>query len=102
MRRKPDGQMGRNGTGPPAMCDAAIPRLREARTNQIVLTMAVDARGKVQSFTTDAPKGLRLEKNKKAVAEIQAMASTVGSSRNRQCPIEQPTSLQVGTSQVIW
>ena len=62
-----------NKVGPQAMCDAAAPKLREARTNQVVLTMTVDTQGKVQSFRTDAPKGLRLEKIKKAAAEIKTM-----------------------------
>jgi hypothetical protein len=63
----------KNKMGPQAMCDAAAPRLRDTRTNQVVLIMTVDTQGKVQSFTTEAPKGLRLEKMKKAAAEIKAM-----------------------------
>jgi len=35
--------------------------------------MVVDASGKVQSFTTDSPKGLRLEKMKEPAAAIKAI-----------------------------
>jgi hypothetical protein len=58
---------------PQAMCNAAAPALREAGTNEVVLTMTVDAKGRVQSFTTDSPRGLRLEKIKEATAAIKAL-----------------------------
>lgn len=32
------------------MCEAAASKLRDSGTNQVVLTMTVDAQGKVQSF----------------------------------------------------
>ncbi|MGA2357104.1 MAG: energy transducer TonB [Terriglobales bacterium] len=60
-------------TPPQAMCKAAAPKLREAGTNEVVLTVTVDTRGRVQSFTTDSPKGLRLEKIKEASASIKAL-----------------------------
>jgi hypothetical protein len=63
----------KSALGPPAMCEAAASKLRDSGTNQVVLTMTVDAQGKVQSFKTEAPKGLRLEKVKKATTEIKAM-----------------------------
>jgi TonB family protein len=58
---------------PQAMCNAAAPALRDAGTNEVVLTMTVDAKGRVRSFTTDSPKGLRLEKIKEATAAIKAL-----------------------------
>src|SRR5580658_10281369 len=57
---------------PQAMCTAAA-KLREAGTNEVVLTMVIDARGRVESFTTDSPKGLRLEKMKEAATAIKAL-----------------------------
>jgi len=59
--------------GPPAMCDAAAAKLREAGTNQVVLTMTISAQGHVLSFKTESPKGLRLESMKKAADDIKAM-----------------------------
>jgi hypothetical protein len=58
---------------PQPMCNAAAPKLREWGTNEVVLTMTVDIRGKVESFTTDSPKGLRLEKIKEAATAIKAL-----------------------------
>jgi hypothetical protein len=58
---------------PQAVCKAAAPKLRESGTNEVVLIMTVDTRGKVESFTTDSPKGLRLEKIKEAATEIKAL-----------------------------
>ena len=55
------------------MCEAAAQALRGSGTNKVVLTITVDTQGKVQSFRTDAPGGLQLEKMKKAAAEIKAM-----------------------------
>lgn len=62
--------------GTPAMCEAAIPKLRETGTNQVVLVMTISAQGHVVAFKTEAPKGLRLEKMKKAADEIKAMRFT--------------------------
>lgn len=59
--------------GTDAMCAAAAPRLRQLETDEVVLIMIVDERGKVQSFKTESPKGLRLEKMKEAKAEIKAL-----------------------------
>jgi hypothetical protein len=58
---------------PQGMCEAASAKLREAGTDKVVLTMVVDRSGKVQSFTTDSPKGLRLEKMKEPATAINAM-----------------------------
>ena len=55
------------------MCEAAASKLRASGTNHVVLTMTIDTHGSVVSFRTKAPKGLRLEKVKKAAAEIKAM-----------------------------
>jgi hypothetical protein len=62
-----------NKSGSQAMCEAAAQNLHDAQTNIIELAMTLDARGRVQSFTTVSPKGLRLEKMKKAADEIKAM-----------------------------
>jgi hypothetical protein len=56
-----------------AMCDAAAPKLRESGTNKVVLTMTLDDTGRVESFKTESPKGLRLEKMKDVAAAIKAM-----------------------------
>ena len=56
-----------------AMCDAAAPKLRESGTNKVVLTMMLDDTGRVESFKTESPKGLRLEKMKDVAAAIKAM-----------------------------
>ena len=66
-------QDSKKGIAPPAVCDAATPKLRETGTNEIVLTMVVDIRGRVESFKTESPKGLRLEKMKDAAAAVKAM-----------------------------
>jgi len=63
----------RKGTPPRAMCSAAAGKLRESETNEVVLTMTLDSKGKVQSFRTESPKGLRLEENKEAAAAINAL-----------------------------
>ena len=58
---------------PKGVCEAASFKLHEAGTDKVALTMVVDASGKVQSFTTDSPKGLRLEKMKEPAAAIKAI-----------------------------
>jgi hypothetical protein len=55
------------------MCDAAAPKLHKSGTNEVVLIMTVDTRGRVQSFTTESPKGLRLENMKEPAAAIKAL-----------------------------
>lgn len=55
------------------MCDAAAPKLHESGTTVVDLSMTLDTQGKVESFTTDTPKGLRLEKVKEASAAIKAI-----------------------------
>lgn len=55
------------------MCKAAALKLREAGTDQVAMEMTIDAKGRVLSFKTESPKGLRLEKTKKAADEIKAM-----------------------------
>jgi hypothetical protein len=56
-----------------AMCDAAAPKLRETGATKVVLMMAVDDKGRVESFKTESPKGLRLEKMKDVAAAIKAI-----------------------------
>jgi hypothetical protein len=56
-----------------AMCDAAIPKLRETGATKVVLMVTVDERGRVESFKTESPKGLRLEKMKDVAAAIKAI-----------------------------
>ncbi len=56
-----------------AMCDAAASKLMEAGTTKIVLMMTVDGRGRVESFKTEYPRGLRLEKMKDAAAAIKKL-----------------------------
>src|ERR1700688_4969770 len=58
---------------PKAVCDAAIPKLRASRTSKIALIMSIDANGRVESFNTESPKGLRLEKMREAATAIKAM-----------------------------
>jgi TonB family protein len=55
------------------MCDAAAPKLRESGTNIVVLMMTLDSRGRVESFKTESPRGLRLEKIKEVAATIKTM-----------------------------
>jgi hypothetical protein len=55
------------------MCDAAALKLRESGTNKVVLMMTVDSKGRVESFKTESPKGLRLEKMKEVATAIKAM-----------------------------
>ncbi len=55
------------------MCDAAAPKLHESGTTEVVLIMTLDTQGKVESFSTDSPKGLRLEEMKEASAAIKAI-----------------------------
>jgi len=55
------------------MCDAAAPKLRESGTNKVVLIMTVDSKGRVESFKTESPKGLRLEKMKEVATAIKAV-----------------------------
>jgi len=56
-----------------AVCEAAIPKLRESGTSKIALIMTIDANGRVESFNTESPKGLRLEKMREAATAIKAM-----------------------------
>lgn len=58
---------------PRAMCDAAASQLHESGTTEVVLTMILDTRGKVESFKTESPKGLRLENMNEASAAIKAI-----------------------------
>ena len=55
------------------MCDAAAPKLRESGTTKIALIMTIDDKGQVESFKTESPRGLRLEKVKEAASAIKAM-----------------------------
>jgi hypothetical protein len=57
--------------GPKAMCDAAAIKLREAGTDKVVLIMVVGSNGGVESFETEYPKSLKLEKVKEAATAIK-------------------------------
>jgi hypothetical protein len=61
------------------MCDAAAAKLRDAGTSKIVLVMTVDPKGQVESFRTDSPKGLRLEKMKEPSRAIKGIRFTPAS-----------------------
>jgi TonB family protein len=63
----------KKGLAPKAMCDAAVAKLRDSGTSNVVLIMTLDTRGRVESFRTESPKDLRLEKMKEATAAIKAM-----------------------------
>ena len=55
-----------------SLCEAIASKLHESGTNKAVVTMTLDTRGKVESFKTYSPNGLRLEKMKEASAAIKA------------------------------
>ena len=55
------------------MCDAAASKLRETGTDRVVLTMTLDQKGHVESFKTESPRGLRLEKMKEAANAIKSL-----------------------------
>jgi uncharacterized protein YceK len=55
------------------MCDAAAPKLHESGSNRIVLMMTLNNSGRVESFKTEFPKGLRLEKMKEAATAIKTI-----------------------------
>src|SRR5271169_4987454 len=71
-----------------AMCDAAAPKLHEAGTNKIVLMMTVDAKGRVKSFKTESPKGLRLEKMKEAAASVRKIQFAPAKKGGSPFPVE--------------
>ncbi|MGC2198090.1 MAG: hypothetical protein WA628_25695 [Terriglobales bacterium] len=54
-----------------AMCDAAAPKLQEAGTTKFVLMLTLSDKDQIQSFKTESPKGLRLEKMKEVSAQIK-------------------------------
>lgn len=58
---------------PESVCRAAARNLQEARTSKLVLEVTLDATGRVQSFKTESPKGLRLEKMKEAATTIKSL-----------------------------
>jgi TonB family protein len=55
------------------ICDAAAKQLPESAAQGVALRMTVDDRGRVETFTTESPKGLRLEKMKEVAAAVKAM-----------------------------
>jgi TonB family protein len=55
------------------ICNAAAPKLRESGKSKFVLMMTVDNSGRVESFKTESPKGLRLEKVQDAADAIKEM-----------------------------
>ena len=54
-----------------AMCDAAAPKLREVGTNKFTLMLRLDDQGRIESFKTESPKGLRLEKMKEIARAVK-------------------------------
>src|ERR1022692_1859855 len=58
---------------PESICRAAARNLQEAGTSKLLLRMTLDSTGRVQSFKTESPKGLRLEKAKEAATAIKAL-----------------------------
>ena len=58
---------------PPAVCDAAMASLRQHDAKEVVLVLTLDDKGRVDSFQTESPEGLNLEKSGKAKAEIKKM-----------------------------
>jgi hypothetical protein len=58
---------------PRVMCDAAASKLQKSGTSKVVLMMTLDTQGRVESFKTESPKGLRLEKVKEAASAIRAI-----------------------------
>jgi len=55
------------------ICDAAASKLRESGATNVVLRVTVSESGRVWSFTTEAPKGLHLEKMKEVATAIKAI-----------------------------
>jgi hypothetical protein len=76
----------------PNLCDAAAAKLREANTHRVVLLLTFDTKGRLQSFTTESPRGVQLEKNGEAAAEIKkravALAKQYGSSHAVKVQVE--------------
>src|SRR5215468_4821168 len=62
-----------NKTGLPVSCEAAAPKLRDAKSDTFVLSLEVDDQGKVHSFKTKSPEGVRLEEIGAAADEIKAL-----------------------------
>jgi len=62
-----------SGKAPQAMCNAAAPKLHESGSNEVILIVIVNTQGRVTSFRTLSPEGLRLEKIKEAAVAIKAM-----------------------------
>jgi TonB family protein len=58
---------------PESVCRAAARNLQEVGTSKLLLQMTLDSTGRVQSFKTESPKGLRLEKTKEAATAIKAL-----------------------------
>ncbi|MCU1296111.1 MAG: hypothetical protein JWO91_389 [Acidobacteriaceae bacterium] len=56
-----------------AICGVAEPQLRESAKHEIIVSLWVDNTGKVLSFKTNSPKGLKLEKVKESADAIKAM-----------------------------
>ena len=52
---------------PDALCGAAALKLQEAGTSKVVLAMALDASGRVQSFKTESQRDSDLRKSRKPV-----------------------------------
>jgi len=68
-----------------AMCDGAAPKLQQSGTNEVVLMMTLDSKGRVESFKTESPKGVQLEKMKDTAAAIKKI--TFGPAKKDGSPV---------------
>ena len=59
--------------GPRAMCEAAATKLRDSGTDKVVLMLTLGTTGRVESFQTESPKGLKLEAVKEAATAIKKL-----------------------------
>jgi len=59
--------------GPKAICDAAAAKLRETHTGKVGVVVTMSPSGRVETFLTEFPKGLRLEGAKEAADAIKTI-----------------------------
>ena len=72
----------------PNLCDAAAAKLREANTHRVVLMLTLDAQGRLQSFKTESPKGLQLEKMGEVAEEIKKRAISLAKPYGSSHPVK--------------
>ena len=58
---------------PEPVCSASTQSLRASGTSKIVLRLTLDANGRVQSFKTESPRGLPLEKMNQPASAINSL-----------------------------